>query len=54
MPDLDKEIEGLKSKIEDLKKRWPAHSAKPAMFQELENLESQLEKLKKENINRTE
>ncbi len=34
----------LEEKIEDLKKRWPAHSVSPLMFQELEDLEEELER----------
>jgi len=35
-------INQLKQQIDDLKKRWPAHSVSPAMFQELEDLEDEL------------
>lgn len=45
MDDLDKKIEVVKIKIEDIRKRWPFHSAKPALFQELEELELELEVL---------
>jgi len=34
----------LRTKIEDLKKQWPAHSVSPAMLRELEDLEEELEK----------
>jgi cell division protein ZapA (FtsZ GTPase activity inhibitor) len=37
------EIQSLKEQIADLKRRWPAHSVSPAMFQELEDLEEALE-----------
>ena len=37
-------IKELEEKIEDLKKRWPAHSVSPLMFQELEDLEEELER----------
>lgn len=39
-----KRIKQLEEKIEDLKKRWPAHSVSPLMFQELEDLEEELER----------
>lgn len=42
MTDNDK-IEELKRKIEDLKKRLPAHSIPPAMIAELDELEEKLE-----------
>ncbi len=35
-------IKILEEKIDDLKKRWPAHSVSPALFQELEDLEEEL------------
>ena len=35
-------IKELEEKIDDLKKRWPAHSVSPALFQELEDLEEEL------------
>ncbi len=37
------QIKELEEKINDLKKRWPAHSVSPALFQELEDLEEELE-----------
>ncbi len=33
----------LQAEIEDLKKRMPAHSVPPSMFQRLEELEEELE-----------
>lgn len=45
MATIDSKIEDIRWKIEEVKKRWPAHSPKPAMFSELENLELELEKL---------
>ena len=36
------QIKELEEKIDDLKKRWPAHSVSPALFQELEDLEEAL------------
>lgn len=44
---IDLEIDAVKKKIEDVRKRWPFHSPKPALFQELENLELELDRLKK-------
>ena len=38
----DKRIRELEDKIEELKKRWPAHSVPPAMMQELDDLEEEL------------
>jgi hypothetical protein len=35
-------IKELEEKIEDLKKRWPAHSVSPALFQEMDDLEEAL------------
>lgn len=37
----------LTKEIEDLRKRWPAHSVKPHMIEEMERLEDELERLKK-------
>jgi hypothetical protein len=48
MQDIDKRISEVKSKIEDVKKRWPYHSPKPSMFKELEDLEIELEDLQKQ------
>jgi len=44
----------VKKKIDDVKKRWPFHSAKPALYEELESLELELEKLKKQKKERGE
>ncbi|GAW28371.1 MULTISPECIES: histidine kinase [Carboxydocella] len=44
----EQEIKELEARIADLKKRWPAHSLRPAMVQELEELEERLEELKRE------
>jgi tRNA (adenine37-N6)-methyltransferase len=42
---MDKEkVEGLKKQIEELKKRWPAHSVPPAMMTQLDELEEELSK----------
>ena len=44
-------IKELEEKIDELKKRWPAHSVPPAMLQELDDLEEALvEELKKQNV----
>ncbi len=48
MESIDEKIAGIRSKIEDVKKRWPFHSPKPELFQELEDLELELEKLLKQ------
>ena len=45
MQDIDKRIAELERKIEDVKKRWPFHSPKPALVQELEELETELAEL---------
>ncbi len=45
MEKLDREITATRAKLEEIKKRWPLHSPKPAMFQEREELELKLEKL---------
>lgn len=42
MPNHNDRIEKLKAQIEDLHKRWPAHSVPPAMMQEMDELEEQL------------
>lgn len=38
-------IEMLKKRIDDLKKRFPAHSLKAGMFLELEQLQEELDML---------
>ncbi len=48
MEQLDEKIAEVEKKIDDVKKRWPFHSAKPALYEELENLELELEELKKQ------
>ncbi len=40
---MNKRIEGLQEQIADLKRRWPAHSAPPALLQQLDELEAALE-----------
>lgn len=37
-----KQIDSLEKRIDDLKKRFPAHSLKPRMLQELEQMEEEL------------
>jgi hypothetical protein len=37
-------IKELESQIAELKRRWPAHSVPPTMFQQLEELEEALER----------
>jgi len=41
-------IKELEERIEDLKRRWPAHSVKPAMIQRLDELEEELERARRE------
>ncbi len=36
-------IKELEAQIEDLKRRWPAHSVPPALLQQLDELEEALE-----------
>ena len=43
MHDKTDRARDLEKKIEELKKRWPAHSVPPAMLQQLEDLETELE-----------
>ncbi|MGB9585929.1 MAG: histidine kinase [Anaerolineales bacterium] len=38
----ENKIELIKKEINDLKKRWPAHSVPAAMMEQLDELESQL------------
>lgn len=44
--DLKERIATLESRMDDLRKRWPAHSVKPSMILEMEELESQLDELR--------
>lgn len=48
MDEREKRIRELEETIADLKKRWPAHSVKPAMIDRLEELEEELEQLRKQ------
>lgn len=41
-------IKELEEQITDLKKRFPAHSIKPAMVNRLEELEEELDRLRQE------
>jgi ATP phosphoribosyltransferase regulatory subunit HisZ len=41
-------IKELEKQIEDLMRRWPAHSVKPAMVQRLDELEEELKKAREE------
>ncbi|HEY69518.1 MAG TPA: histidine kinase [Anaerolineae bacterium] len=36
-------VEELRAKIEELKKRWPAHTVPPALVMELDELETALD-----------
>ena len=49
MNEREKRIQELEALIEDLKKRFPAHSVKPEMVTRLEELEDELERLKDNN-----
>lgn len=42
------QVREIEEKIAELKRRWPAHSAPPRMWQELEELESELERFGRE------
>ena len=37
------QIDQIQTKIDELKRRWPAHSVPPALLQELDELEEALE-----------
>jgi hypothetical protein len=50
--DRDKTIE-IEEKIAELKRRWPAHSVPPHMWQELEELESELKEAERTGIEET-
>lgn len=55
--DIDKEIQKIQMKLEDLKKRWPAHSVKAEMVEEKDRLEdelSELERLRLDGFNNME
>lgn len=38
----ERKIKELEKQLDELKKRWPAHSAPPSMWMELERLEEEL------------
>lgn len=38
----------IEEQIAELRRRWPAHSAPPRMWQELEELEAELERVERE------
>ena len=40
---LDERVEVLKSRLKDLRRRWPAHTTPPGMMAELDELEEALE-----------
>lgn len=42
-------IAEIKKSIEDLQRRWPAHSVKPELVRELEDLEEELSRLTDDN-----
>ncbi len=42
---IEEEINDVSSKLEDLRKRLPAHSLKPSMWEQVEELEERLEYL---------
>ncbi|RQD76120.1 MAG: histidine kinase [Candidatus Syntrophonatronum acetioxidans] len=44
-PSREEQIEILRKRIEDLKKRFPSHSTKPEMYQKLEEMEEELARL---------
>jgi NADH:ubiquinone oxidoreductase subunit E len=43
-------IADLEKRIDDIKKRMPAHSVRPAMIEELEELQEELDRLKKTSV----
>jgi ATP phosphoribosyltransferase regulatory subunit HisZ len=48
MGEKNDRIKELEKQIEDLMRRWPAHSVKPAMVQRLDELEYELERARGE------
>ena len=42
----------LEQQLEDLKKRWPAHSVKPQMIMEMEQMEEEIELLREQYRNK--
>ena len=49
MKSKESHLEELRRRIEELKKRFPAHSISPALMAELDELEEQLEEALKTN-----
>ena len=45
---LDTRKEEIERQIAELKEQWPAHSARPWMWQKLEELEEELDRIEKE------
>jgi len=43
---VEEEIKAVSSELEDLRKRLPAHSLKPSMWEQVEELEERLEYLR--------
>jgi len=43
-------IKELEKQIVELKRRWPAHSVPPTMFQQLDELEEELERERIDDI----
>lgn len=43
-------IQIIQKQIEELKARWPAHSAQPWLLQQLEDLEEELEALQRQEL----
>lgn len=50
MNDPIERIQELEEEIDELKARWPAHSAQPWMLQQLEELEEELIAIKSEYL----
>ena len=44
-------LKNLEEQLADLKKRWPAHSVSPSLWQELEDLEERIKQAKEEEKN---
>lgn len=45
---LENELRNLKQSLDDLRKRWPAHSVKPELVEEMERLEDAIARLEKQ------
>jgi len=48
MGEKNDRIKELEKQIENLMRRWPAHSVKPTMIQQLDELEEELERAREE------